>query len=393
MDHTASEFYHIRHQLLLINPYEMIFMLSAPAVILWSVLRRKSLPHYLLLGAICVLVLYPTSFAAMSLHWDLISRWQASAGPRPVALEGMLTGNGPKMIMLVATGWGLVAVMYAFWLLVLSPAVYLSGRKRGPVQRSASEVPPGDGRLVLSGPRAVAGVVSEIFIVLGVVAALAAGPCVWVSLQSDAPPMARPMIPMFFVVGVSFLAVGLLARGIESAWAAKLSLAMAVENGSSHRRMSPSVKCAIVVAGGGMALLMILGWSASMLAVPIILALLLAGLSVLVELIHGGHRTRYHLWQRVASLAGTVRSTQRLGCFVKSCIAVAPMSSARAGASGTPPAVEMWAPSAACATIRADRVRGRCGGSRSADAIRAPDRACRPCRSPGPSPPFRRARH
>jgi hypothetical protein len=152
----------------------------------------------------------------------------------------------------------------------------------------------------------VAGVVSEIFIVLGVVAALAAGPCVWVSLQSDAPPMARPMIPMFFVVGVSFLAVGLLARGIESAWAAKLSLAMAVENGSSHRRMSPSVKCAIVVAGGGMALLMILGWSASMLAVPIILALLLAGLSVLVELIHGGHRTRYHLWQRVASLAGIV---------------------------------------------------------------------------------------
>jgi hypothetical protein len=48
---------------------------------------------------------------------------------------------------------------------------------------------------------------------------------------------------------------------------------------------------------------MVFGWSVSMLVVPMVLALLLAGLSVLAGLIRRKDRTEFHLWQRIVTLA------------------------------------------------------------------------------------------
>jgi hypothetical protein len=229
-DHTASEFYRIRRQLMLINPYEMVFMLSAPAVILWSVLCRKGLFHYLHLGVVYVAVLYPTLIAAMSLHWDLISQWKAGAEQHPAIFDEMLRGDGPKMIMLVLVGWVYVAAKYLFWLLVISPAAYLSGRKRGRAQPCAGDMSFNEGWLTLQTLRVVPGIVAEVFLVLGILAALAAGPCFWEKLQSDAPPLAQPMFPMFFIVGASFAAVGLLIRRVERTWISKLRRVPVPEN-------------------------------------------------------------------------------------------------------------------------------------------------------------------
>jgi hypothetical protein len=102
-------------------------------------------------------VLYPTTIGAMSLHWDLISQWKANAEQHPVTLDGMLAGNGTKMLMPALVGWVLVTAMYLFWLLVFSPAVYLFGRKKGRAQLPLSDMPPSGSLSAFSGPRAVAG--------------------------------------------------------------------------------------------------------------------------------------------------------------------------------------------------------------------------------------------
>jgi hypothetical protein len=214
-DPAAAEYYHVRHQLRLINPYEMIGWLSAPAVILWSILRRRDLRHYLLLGGIYVVVAHPLLVAGVLLFGDLVAQWQAGAGSQPAVLAEMLTGDGVKMVLAVVMGWLCVLGQYLLWLLLFSPAVYLLDRRRRQSPRPASGGPRRDRRPVLAGVRAVAGGASDVFLVMGVIAVLGAGPCYWVSRQPDAPPPAPSMLPRFFVVGAAFLAIGVLVTGIE----------------------------------------------------------------------------------------------------------------------------------------------------------------------------------
>jgi len=307
-----SDFYGLRLKLLVMNPYEMLWLLSLPTLLLWSTLRRKGLAHYLLLGAVYTLAMYGVFVGGVNLHFDLIAHWLSATKQPPADLESMLPGNGPKLIMAVLGGGPIVVTRYVIWLALLSPVIVLL-RSPALLRRRKEENPttPADGvsvdaRPVLLKLGRFMRMVAETLLVLAVVAAVSVGPCVWESLRADAAPPARWMTPVFLVTSASYLATGLLMRALAIAWIAKGSRAPDVGTVVSAGLMSPFLKTVLAVIGGCAALAALLGWSAKGLVAPIVFGLLLAGGSILISLVRRHNGGISVLPYRLASLAVVV---------------------------------------------------------------------------------------
>jgi hypothetical protein len=124
MDYSILDFYHIRLELLLRNPLEILYLVSAPVVILCSLIRPKKLFYFLILLPIYSLAAWPLSVAAMFKHYDLISEMIKSVQNPPPELVSMMDGDGPKMIFGIIFGGAFSGMYYLLWCLLLSPVLY-----------------------------------------------------------------------------------------------------------------------------------------------------------------------------------------------------------------------------------------------------------------------------
>lgn len=131
-----SDFYLIRLKLLLMNPFETLFLFGAPVFIVINTIKPMKWPHFISVYLLISLLAIPVFVAALFCHLGLVGVWISRVENPSPALESMLVGDGPKMILGAFASVVIAPGYYFMWLLILAPILYLRYKKRKSEQLS-----------------------------------------------------------------------------------------------------------------------------------------------------------------------------------------------------------------------------------------------------------------